>query len=326
MDDTFWCCAAVTGLLLMAVLLAGCSGEEQPAATTPPVTTTVQAVKYSAGDIVARPAQASGEASYLILGYDRTTDQYERAWVYRNPDGNFGYRPDSRTEKSPRATVEKVYTVKLAHVPVSSIPVITPTVVTVATTIPGSVPTLQKISPNTASKDSTVSITITGSSFWDGATVKLLQTGHTPVKATAVSVVSPLEIDCTFDLAGLDKGMATIIVTNPDGQTGTMINAFSIDTAGPLITSVYPGSLKAGETRQIVIYGQNFQDLTKVTLMQGSALLDCTNPVLQETTKIYCDLAVPAAAKTGSWNLTVINVADQKTGQYIRPFTITNST
>jgi hypothetical protein len=313
------------GLLLICILFSGCSGEE-PMANPAPVTTTLPAAKYSAGDIVGRPAQVSGDASYLILGYDRISDQYERAWIYRNPDGNFGYRSDSRTDTSPRSTLEKVYTVKLSHVPVSSVPVSTPTVVTAATTIPRSVPLIQKISPDTAAKDTSVSVTISGSNFWDGATVKLLQSGHSPVKATALTVVSPMRIDCTFDLAGLDKGTANIIVTNPDGQYETMVNAFTIGTAGPLITSVYPGSMKTGEISQIAIYGQNFKDLFKVTLMQGTALLDCTNPVFQDATKIYCTLSVPASAKTGSWNLTVINVADQQTGQYIRPFTIINST
>jgi len=328
MADTFWCSVTLISLLLAGIFFAGCSGEEQ-VAVTPSVPTTVSttlAAKYTSGDIIARSALATDTTYYLILGYDKNVDQYERAWINKNTDGTFGYRLDNRTDKSPRATVEKVYPVKISHVTVLSIPIVTPTIVAASTTVPGSAPSLLKISPDSASKDSTVSVTITGRNFHDRATVKLLKPGYSPVRATAVSVPSETIIDCTFNLAGLDKGMLNLIVTNPDGQTDTMANAFTIGTAGPVITSVYPGSMMAGETRQIVIYGQNFQDLFKVTLTQGSALLDCTNPVYQDATKLYCDLSIPAAAKTGSWNLNVINVADQQTGHYLRLFTVTNST
>ncbi|WP_321506455.1 IPT/TIG domain-containing protein [uncultured Methanoregula sp.] len=325
MAGTFWFGVALISLLLAGVFFAGCS-EQEPATVATPVPTTAPLAKYSSGDIISRSALATGTEYYLILGYDPTADQYERAWIYKNADGTFGYRSDSRTDKALRTTVEKVYPVKISHVAVSSVPVVTPTIVAAVTTTPGVAPSILKISPNTASKDSIVSVTITGYNFQNGATVMLLQPGYTPVKATAVSVASETSIDCTFNLAGLDKGAMNLIVTNPDGRSHTMINAFTLGIAGPIISSVYPGSLKAGETRQLTIYGQNFRDLFKVTLTQGSAVLDCINPVFQDTTKLYCDLAVPATAKTGSWNLVVINVADQQTGQYFRPFTITNST
>ncbi|MFA4875941.1 MAG: hypothetical protein WC586_00880 [Methanoregula sp.] len=325
MEDTFWCSVALICLLISGVFFSGCSSEE-PAGVTTPVPTTAPAVKYLAGDIIARSGTAAGSEYYLVLGYDRISDQYERAWVSRNPDGSFGYRTDNRTDRILRASLEKVYPVKISHVAVTSVPVVTPTVVAAATKTSGIAPSVLAISPDTASKDTIVSVTITGYNFQDGATVMLLQPGYTPVKATAVSVSSEKSIDCTFNLAGIDKGSMNLIVTNPDGQSDTMLNAFTVSVAGPIISSVYPGSLRAGETRQIVIYGQNFRDLFKVTLTQGSAVLDCTNPVFLDTTKLYCDLAIPADAKTGFWNLMVINVADQRTGLYFRPFTISSPT
>lgn len=327
MAESFWCGIALVSLLIAGIFFAGCSTEEPATAATPvPTSVTAVATKYSPGDVIARSALATGTEYYLILGYDKSSDQYERAWIYKNTDGTFGYRADSRTDKSPRASVEKVYPVKVSHVTVSSIPIVTPTVVSAETRVSGNAPTLLKISPNTGSKDSTVSVTISGDHFQNGATVKLLQPGHSPLKATAVSVTSGTGIDCIFNLAGLETGTLNLIVTNPDGQYGTLVNAFTIGTAGPIIGSVYPGTLKAGETRQLIIYGQNFQDLFKVTLSQDSARLDCLNPMFMDETKIYCDLTVPVAVKTGSWNLVVINVADQNEGRYIRPITITNAT
>ncbi|MFA4861593.1 hypothetical protein [Methanoregula sp.] len=325
MADTFWCGVALVSLLLAGILFAGCATEETPAVATP-VPTTAPSAKYSPGDIIARSVQAASDEYYLVLSYDRTADQYERAWIYKNADGTFGYRADSRTDKSPRVSVEKVYPVKVSHVTASSVPIVTPTVVSAVTTVTGSSPVLLKITPGTASKDSTLSVTISGDNFRNGATAKLLQSGRSSLNATAVSVISGTDIDCTFNLEGLETGTLNLIVTNPDGRSATLVNAFTISTAGPIIGSVYPGTLKAGETRQLIIYGQNFQDLSKVTLSQNSALLDCLNPKLMDKTKIYCDLTVPAAVKTGSWDLVVINVVDQKEGRYLRPITITNAT
>jgi len=325
MDDTFWCGAALAGLLLAGIFFAGCSGEE-PAGAATPVPTTLPAVKYAAGDIIARSGLATGSEYYLVLGYNRSTDRYEHAWVSRNTDGSFGYRADNRTDRTSRASIEKVYPVKITHVEVSSIPVVTPTPQAVATTASGSSPSLLKISPDTAAEDSTVSVTVTGRNFQEGATVKLLKPGYPPLKATAISVTSATGIDCTFNLGGLDTGTLNLVVTNPDGQSDTLTSAFTISPKGPVVASVYPGTIRAGETARLVIYGQNFQDRFKVTLGQGPALLDCTNPMYEDTTKISCELTVPAATKAGSWNLSVINVADGQEGRYIRPVTITNAT
>lgn len=324
MGDTFWYGTALAALLLAMVFFAGCS--EEPAGTAVPVPATVPVVKYAAGDIIARSGLATGSEYYLILGYNRSADQYERAWVSRNPDGSFGYRADNRTDRSSRASVEKVYPVKIARVAVSSIPVVTPTEVAAATAMPGSAPVLIRISPDTASEDSTVSVTITGRNFQDGATVKLVKPGYPPNRATALFVKSSAGIDCTFNLGGLDTGTLNLVVTNPDGQSDTMTSAFTISPTAPVVVSVYPGTIRAGETSRLVIYGQNFQERFKVTLGQGQALLDCMNPEYEDATKVFCDLAVPAATRTGSWNLTIITMANGQKGRYPRPFTITNAT
>ncbi len=39
----------------------------------------------------------------LIMGYDPATDMYERALIYPNADGSWGYRRNSNTEKASRA-------------------------------------------------------------------------------------------------------------------------------------------------------------------------------------------------------------------------------
>jgi hypothetical protein len=320
MPETIPCGVVLCALLIAGVFFAGCSGE-QPAAITP-VPTTLPLAKYAAGDIITR--SGTDTDYYLILGYDRATDQYERAWVYRNPDGGFGYRTDNRSDRSSRVTLEKTYPVRVSFVSVSSVPVATPTT-PAAAVVPGTAPSIETISPEAGSKDSTVGVTITGSHFREGTTVKLLKPGYPPIKATAVSVQSGTSIDCTFNLEGFDKGTLNVVVTNPDGQSDTLINGFKIGAAGPIVTSVSPGTVLPGTTRNLMIYGQNFQDPFKVTFKKARGVLECTNPRFQDATKIFCDLEVPAGIDNGDWTLTVINVADQTAGSYPRPYVIANT-
>ncbi len=62
-----------------------------------------------------------------------------------------------------------------------------------------------------------MSVTLNGSGFLDGATVRLTRMGSADVAATNVVVVSPTEITCDFDLTGAATGAWNLSFTNPDG-------------------------------------------------------------------------------------------------------------
>ena len=120
-------------LLILGVLVAGCS--DQSPVTTPVPTTAIQE-KYFAGDIIARTSSSTDTMLFVITNYERSTDQYTRQLIYKNSDGSWGHFVTNASEKVPRTLVESVYPVKIAHVQISAIPVITPTVLaTVSTTI-----------------------------------------------------------------------------------------------------------------------------------------------------------------------------------------------
>ena len=73
-----------------------------PTQISQPVTTTTARATYSAGDIVKNPTSPSTTA-WLVIGYDAASDSYERALIYPNADGSWGYRSDDRTENAKRA-------------------------------------------------------------------------------------------------------------------------------------------------------------------------------------------------------------------------------
>jgi subtilase family serine protease len=80
-------------------------------------------------------------------------------------------------------------------------------------------PTIAGISPDIGPVEGGVAITITGANFALGATVTI---GGVP--ASAVSVASTTQITCTTPpTAG---GFTTVVVTNPDGATGSLPGGF----------------------------------------------------------------------------------------------------
>jgi len=190
MTDRFGFGILISIILVIGVLSAGCSGDTQSAGTPVPTATPIEA-RYVAGDIVATQANTGASSLYLILQYDKGTDLYTRAFIEKNADGSWGYRSNNRTETSPRTVVEKVYPVKVAHVSLSSVPIVTMTIPPVTvTTSSASAPIVRGISPVSGARDAVVSVTINGTNFQSGATVRLVQPGNPPLSATGVSVTS----------------------------------------------------------------------------------------------------------------------------------------
>jgi len=94
-------------------------------------------------------------------------------------------------------------------------------------------PTVTSIAPNNGTNSGTVHITnLAGSNFQAGATVKLTRSGQSDINATNVVVVSSSQITCDFDLTGAAAGQWNVVVTNPDSQSGTLPNGFTVSFSG----------------------------------------------------------------------------------------------
>jgi hypothetical protein len=316
-----WYVALMGVILVAGVFIAGCSSDSSSAATiTVPTTAAAQATKFVAGDIVGKTS-TSTDSVWLIIAYDKTKDQYERALIFKNSGGTWGYRTGNATEKISRVTVDKLY-VKISHVTVTSVPVVTPTVpTTIPTTLSGYAPSITSISPTSGATGGSVTVTITGANFQSGATVKLVQAGYAPVTATGVSVSSS-SITATFSLSSLEKGSATIQVTNPDGQIGDLVNKFTIGEAAPVISAVTPVTGIWNSTVAMTITGQNFKEAVLVKLTKDSTELICTSPTTSsDGNKITCNLDI-GMSSVGDWTLTVKNIESLKTGTYSRTFAV----
>lgn len=320
----------ICAILVFVVFIAGCSDQSSADSVTPVPTTALPAAKFSAGDIIAKSASSSDQMLYVITRYDTTNDMYTRAWIHKNTDGSWGHFNDNKTEKAERTLIEKVYPVKIAHVTVSSIPIITPTIPpTVVTTASGNTPTVSSVSPANGAKDSLVGATITGTNFENGATVKLMRAGYPSITATGVSVSSSTSIGCTFNLNGGDEGNWNIVVTNPGGQSDTKTGAFTIGQSPPILTSISPNNADLNATQlAITVNGQNFKEGVKVTFVQGTTELTCITPTFIDATRLTCiiDLKSSDGAKYGLWDVKVLNIESGQTGTLTGKFTINNAT
>jgi hypothetical protein len=239
--------------LVIGVSLAGCSDSSDQTAsgsTSDTVAaTTTTAPLFTAGDIV-RTATGSESPAWLVVSYDSASDSYTRALIYRNTDGSYGYRENSKTETSPRAVMEKVYTVKIAKVTVASVPTGAPTeatvtagtkataaatrtttttAATVTTTTSTAKPSIKAMDPEEGYAGGSVSTEITGSDFMSNLTATLRHSGEDSITATTVKYVSSSSVTCTFYLPNTTKvGSWDIVITNPNGRSGDITNYFTV--------------------------------------------------------------------------------------------------
>lgn len=350
MDRTTICVPGLAILLVACLLIAGCSTPDTGDQTVQP-TATVAGALYSAGDIVKNP-KSTASTAWLVIGYDADSDSYERALVYPNADGSWGYRMDTRTEKADRGVMETVYSEIVEHISPSSVPVGTPTAVTTVATTAGVTlsatktatttttaslaPVISKIIPDKGDAGTTVTITdLVGDYFKNGANVSLRRSGSAEIKATGVRAYTQKSITCTIAIpSDAVAGAWDVVVTNPDGQSATYTNIFSVHrTASALTTTsatsagtipiyyIDPSVGHAGNN-QIVITGSGFQKGATMKLQKSDKLdINARETIWNSETSIKCFIDIPVGT-AGAWDVVVTN-PDKTYGTNFAVFSVT---
>jgi len=186
--------------------------------------------------------------------------------------------------------------------------------------------TVTGITPSTGVYGSTITITnLAGTGFVSGATVKLTKSGSADIAGTDVVFVSATELECKFVLPYLAiAGTWNVVVTNPDADPSTQTVAFVVTAPNaPTVTSILPTGGAAGYTTSVAdLKGTNFVSGATVKLTKsGSSDIAATNVVVASGTKITCDLAIPAGAAAGTWNVVVTNT-DARSATKTNAFTV----
>jgi IPT/TIG domain len=120
-------------------------------------------------------------------------------------------------------------------------------------------PTVTSIAPASGSTAGGTNVTLTGTGFAAGATVTI-----GGVSATNVQVTSSTTITATTPAHA--AGAVSIVVTNPDGQSGTLANGFTYALPGPTIASISPITGSTSGNTFVTISGTNFQTGATVTI------------------------------------------------------------
>ena len=335
-------------LLIAGVLVAGCTNNTGASNTTPAstVSSTPPAVAgplFSAGDIVKNPKTSSVATAWLVLGYDSATDKYQRALIYLNSDGSWGYRENSNTEQADRTIMEKVYTEKVDHVDPSSVPTSPPTTVTtpgvvsttartvttstttVTTTAVTGKPSIKDVLPDSGTAGTPVTITdLTGQNFASNATVKLSKSGNSDIVATNVVVTGGTDISCILAIpVTATPGTWDVVVTNPDGQFGRYTNYFSIhydpnvaatssgsSGGSGMISSVDPSFAVSGGLatfKRVTLTGTNLQTTGIKVVLRKSSQNDIigTDPYLPSPNQMQVSFNIPSSS-IGQWDVVIL--------------------
>jgi len=184
-------------------------------------------------------------------------------------------------------------------------------------------PIVTAITPSTAPNTGTVNITnLAGANFQPGASVKLSRSGQPDINATNEVTVSPAKITCTFDLTGAASGLWNVTVTNPDGRSGTLPAAFSVNISAPTVISIIPDKGNNNAVISITdLKGKNFQSGASVKLTKtGQADITADNVVVASENKITCKFDLRRKT-VGQWNVSVTNTGAQ-TGTLTQGFKI----
>lgn len=161
------------------------------------------------------------------------------------------------------------------------------------TTAQAGAPTLASMTPSTGQSGSSQNVTITGTNFVDGATATL---GATALQS--VTVANPTTIQATVP-ATLPVGQHILTVTNPDEQSVSLPNAYTVLAAPPVLEGVSPPVVPIGQ--QITLTGAGFISGAGV---QIGAVAATNATVVSSTT---ATALVPLSLTAGTYSVTITN-------------------
>jgi hypothetical protein len=173
-------------------------------------------------------------------------------------------------------------------------------------------PTLSAIAPNSGAQGKSFSVTLTGSSFQAGATVKI---GGSGVSATSVSLISASQISAVFVIAaGAATGGHNVTVTTSGGTSGAQVFTVSRSVpAKPTLSSISPNSAPRGTVPQVTLTGTNFASGATVAV-QGSGVT-VSRVVVVNSSTITATFSIGAKASRVAHNVSVKTAAGTSNSQ-----------
>jgi hypothetical protein len=171
-----------------------------------------------------------------------------------------------------------------------------------------SAPTVTSITPNSGTINGGTTVTITGTGFLAGATVKLGGTA-----ASAVTVVTGGTITATTPAHAV--GAVSVVVTNTDSQSGTLANGYTYTNPPPTVTSITPNSGTANGGTAVTVTGTGF--LSGAAVSFGGTAATAVN-VASNTS-----ITATTPAHTGGVVSVAVTNTDSQSGNLANGYTYT---
>jgi len=173
-------------------------------------------------------------------------------------------------------------------------------------------PTVSSATPNSTPQGSTLNVGVSGTNFLAGAACNF----GADILINSCNLDSAMHITANVTvIASALGGARNIIVTNTDGQSGTLAGGFVVQggagNPSPTISSVAPNTgLVAQSNLTVVVTGNNFLQNPNCDfgLETGITTNSCT---YNSPTQITANISVSSTAALGSRNVTVIDTDGQ---------------
>jgi hypothetical protein len=201
-------------------------------------------------------------------------------------------------------------------------------------TVTSNAPTLATRVPSSGNRGWPLSLTLTGTLFQPGSTVRITLAGQPDLVISGVNAVNSTYIFCTVHLLGAyvpggtsGTGISTwnVTVTNPDGKSATRGAWFTVSSATPTIASspaFSPNTGARGTKVTTSFNGTYFQPGATVQFALSPTTMTAYNVVVVSPSRITCTIDIPAGASTGSYSATITNT-DGRTATRTARFTVT---
>ncbi|GMV95846.1 MAG: hypothetical protein AMXMBFR83_02160 [Phycisphaerae bacterium] len=185
---------------------------------------------------------------------------------------------------------------------------------------------MTSIVPNTGINTGSQAVNVFGAAFQAGATVKLVTPENVPalpdIVGTDVQVVASSQIACSFDLTDAVLGYRNVVVTNPGGQSASLLHGFQV--IGLRVYYVTPARGPNTGGLNVSVHGEFFDPAATVKLRRwGQPDVNGTNVVVSgsgSATIINCTFDLTGRTP-GRYHLIVTN-PDHRSATYPQGFEI----
>lgn len=171
------------------------------------------------------------------------------------------------------------------------------------------VPELFTVIPSTGGDVEVATLSLTGVNLLPGATVRLTRSGQPDIPGTSVAVSSDgASLSAMFDLQAVANGAWSVVLTNPDAQTATLVNAFTVESvAAPAlrVEILGPAQVRANYpvAYDLVVENQGNVDAVGVPLWLAGLPSDAV------VTTDFTLSAVPSGPGEPDWSQAPITLA-----------------